>query len=148
MKISRRMGITLLLGLAALVALVAPTPSRALRSTERVFSIRASSFEYDPGVIRTNAGDRVTIELVATDVVHGLYIDGYDLSLTADPGQTARLSFVADRSGSFRFRCSVTCGPLHPFMVGVLKVGPNPLLWRAAALALLAALAASLGSRP
>jgi len=60
------------------------------------------------------SGDHVTIDLVSTDVVHGLYLDGYDLNVTADPGQTATLSFVADRSGSFRFRCSVTCGALHP----------------------------------
>jgi hypothetical protein len=65
------------------------------------------------------------------DVVHGLSIDGYKLATTADPGQTARLTFVADRRGSFRFRCTMTCGNLHPFMIGKLQVGQNTLLWRA-----------------
>jgi heme/copper-type cytochrome/quinol oxidase subunit 2 len=103
--------------------------------------IEASSFDFEPGTVRVNRGDRVTIELVAEDVVHGLHIDGYDLAITADPGQTARLSFIADRSGAFRFRCSVACGALHPFMVGKLKVGHNWLLWRAVSLAFVAALA-------
>jgi heme/copper-type cytochrome/quinol oxidase subunit 2 len=85
-----------------------------------------------------NPGDRVTIELQSTDVVHGLYVDGYQVAQTVDPGQTARLTFVADRAGTFRLRCSVTCGPLHPFMIGKLVVGSNALLWRAAGLALLA----------
>ena len=74
---------------------------------------------------------------MAADVVHGLHLDGYNLTLTAEPGHTARLTFVADQPGMFRFRCSTTCGPLHPFMIGKLHVGRNELLWRSAALALL-----------
>jgi heme/copper-type cytochrome/quinol oxidase subunit 2 len=73
----------------------------------------------------------------ATDVVHGLYIDGYNLDVTADPGQPARLTFIADRAGSFRFRCSVTCGSLHPFMTGKLNVGPDWLFWKAIAASLM-----------
>ena len=142
----RRWGIAVF-GLAALVIVFAPVPSRAFAPTERNYRILASSFAYTPSVISANPGDRVTIELVATDVVHGLHIDGYDLSLSADPGQTARLSFVADRPGSFRFRCSVTCGPLHPFMIGKLNVGPNVLLWRAVGLAVLVALAGTVAFR-
>jgi heme/copper-type cytochrome/quinol oxidase subunit 2 len=83
----------------------------------------------------------VTIEFKAADVVHGLYLDGYSLNLIAEPGQTARLTFVADRPGTFRFRCSVTCGPLHPFMIGKLSVGPNWLLYRAIGLSLLSVIA-------
>ncbi|HET6444273.1 MAG TPA: cupredoxin domain-containing protein [candidate division Zixibacteria bacterium] len=100
--------------------------------------ISASQYEFNPGTIRVNQGDQVTIELASTDVVHGLYMDSYDLEITADPGQAATLSFIADKSGTFRFRCSVTCGPLHPFMIGKLNVGNNTLLWRGLALAVLA----------
>lgn len=134
-------GVTALLVLAAAMVVFLPAPSPGFKPAERVFRIEASSYAYTPAEISVNPGDRVTIELAATDVVHGLYLDGYDLSLSADPGQTARLTFVADRPGSFRFRCSVTCGPLHPFMIGKLRVGPNWLLWRAVGLALLAAAA-------
>jgi len=94
-----------------------------------------------PAVLAVNPGDRVTIELTATDVVHGLSIDGYNLATTADPGQTARLTFVADRQGSFRFRCTVTCGNMHPFMIGKLEVGQNLMFWRAIALSGLALVA-------
>ncbi len=131
-------------GLAAVAVLLAPLPERGSPPGERDIRIEARSFAYSPAVIRVNPGDRVNLELVSTDVVHGLHIDGYDLSVTADPGQTGRLSFVADRRGAFRFRCSVTCGPLHPFMAGQLKVGPNLLLWRAVALAVVAAVAGAL----
>jgi nitrous-oxide reductase len=118
-----------------------PFPIASAAPTDRHVRIEASSFQYTPEAITVNPGDHVTIDLAATDVVHGLYIDGYELNVTADPGQTASLSFVADRSGTFRFRCSVTCGALHPFMIGKLNVGSNELLWRGLGFAMLAAVA-------
>jgi heme/copper-type cytochrome/quinol oxidase subunit 2 len=121
----------------ALLILAVPLPAGIAAPAERTFQIQASRFQYSPPVLRVNPGDRVTIELEAVDVVHGLSIDGYDVEMTADPGQTSRLSFVAGRPGAYRFRCSVTCGNLHPFMIGKLYVGQNTLLWRASALILL-----------
>ncbi|MBE2198202.1 MAG: cupredoxin domain-containing protein [Anaerolinea sp.] len=130
----------LALALLALLILFIPTPGRTAVPTSRTLRVEASSFAFSPAVIQVNRGDEVTIELVATDVVHGLYLDDYGLEVTADPGQTARLTFTADKSGVFRFRCSVTCGSLHPFMIGKLKVGANDLLWRGLSLLGLAAL--------
>jgi heme/copper-type cytochrome/quinol oxidase subunit 2 len=134
--------------LLALVVLVAPLPVPAGgfipeggAAGERFVHVDARMFAYEPAVVNVNPGDRVTIELAADDVVHGLYVDGYNLNVTADPGQPATLTFVAGEPGSFRFRCSVTCGALHPFMTGRLEVGPNLTLWRAAGLAVLAAVA-------
>ena len=129
------------LGLVALLIMFAPLPIAAAAPVERTVHIQARSYEYFPSVIRVNAGDRVTLELASSDVVHGLYLDGYDLALTADPGQTARLTFVADRPGTFRLRCSVTCGPLHPFMIGKLTIGSNELGWRGVGLVILAVIA-------
>ena len=129
-----------LAGLTLLI-LFMPFPVKATTPVERTFRILANRFEYSPAILSVNPGDQVTIELVATDVVHGLSIDGYDLETSADPGQTRRLSFVADRQGSFRFRCTVTCGNMHPFMIGKLQVGQNNLLWRGALLAGLALIA-------
>jgi len=129
-----------LLALGAVAVLIVPVPGGAPAGGERSFRIEATSTGFTPAVIRARAGDRVTIELVAMDVVHGLFVDGYELSTTAEPGRPGRLAFVADRTGAFRLRCSVTCGSLHPFVVGVLKVGPQTLLWRAAMLAVIAAL--------
>lgn len=127
------------LGVAAFLVAFAPLhlePSTT--NVERFFHIDAGNFAYSPAVLHVNPGDKVTIELTSTDVVHGLYVDGYDLNVTADPGQSATLSFIADHSGTLRLRCSVTCGALHPFMTGKLQVGSNLLLWRGIGLALLA----------
>ena len=124
-------------GLAALMVVFVPLLARSHTPTEVTYEINASRFEYLPAEIKVNPGDRVTLKLTSTDVVHGLAIDGYDVDMTADPGQTASVSFVADRPGAFRFRCTVTCGSLHPFMIGKIYVGQNMLLWRGTALAAL-----------
>ena len=135
------------LALLTLFILFLPFPGNVAEPVERTFQIEASQFAYSPAILSVNPGDQVTIELLATDVVHGLSIDGYKLETTSDPGQTARLTFVADRQGSFRFRCTVTCGNLHPFMIGKLQVGQNELLWRGALLAGLALIAGVWGAR-
>jgi heme/copper-type cytochrome/quinol oxidase subunit 2 len=141
MKRSRVITTALVLALGAGVIAFAPLPGARATPANRHFRVEASSFKYTPATIRVNAGDHVAIDLVSTDVVHGLHIDGYDVSVSADPGRTASLSFVANRTGTFRLRCSVTCGAMHPFMIGKLHVGRNDLLWRALVLTLFAGLA-------
>jgi heme/copper-type cytochrome/quinol oxidase subunit 2 len=134
-------GMTLtLLGIAALMIAFVPLPVPAIAPQERTFQIDARQFAYSPSELKVNAGDTVTIQLVSTDVVHGLYIDDYDISVEADPGQTATLTFVADKPGSFRFRCNVTCGAMHPFMIGKITVGTNQWLYRSIGLASLVAI--------
>jgi len=124
--------------MAGLVVAFAPLPVPQIAPQERTFRIEAGQFAYSPSELKVHAGDTVTIQLVSTDVVHGLYVDGYNVSIEADPGQTKTLSFVADKPGSFRFRCNVTCGAMHPFMIGKLNVGTNDWLFRSIGLAMLA----------
>ena len=130
----------LLLAAAGLVVAFAPRPAPAIAPQERSFRIDAQQFAYSPAELVVNPGDVVTIQLLSTDVVHGLYIDGYDLAVEADPGQAATLKFTADKQGSFRFRCNVTCGAMHPFMIGKLTVGTNDWLIRSIGLAVIAVL--------
>ena len=130
--------ILLLLAMVGLVVAFAPLPVQPIAPQERTFRIDARQFAYSPSELKVNQGDTVTIQLVSTDVVHGLYVDGYDVSVQADPGQTATLTFIADKSGSFRFRCNVTCGAMHPFMIGKLIVGTNSWLYRSVGLSVLA----------
>jgi heme/copper-type cytochrome/quinol oxidase subunit 2 len=125
---------------AGLVVAFAPLPVQSIAPQERIFQVDARQYAYSPSELKVNAGDTVTIHLVSNDVVHGLYVDGYGASAEADPGQTATLTFVANDPGSFRFRCNVTCGAMHPFMIGKLTVGTNEWLFRSLGLAILAVL--------
>ena len=133
-----RIALLLLFVATGLVVAFAPLPVPVSAPQERTFRIDARQFAYSPSELKVNAGDRVTLELVSHDVVHGLYIDGYDVAVEADPGQTATLSFIANKAGTFRFRCNVTCGAMHPFMIGKLTVGSNDWLYRSFGLAAIA----------
>ena len=108
------------------------------QAQEHIIDLDASQFEFTPGRLHVNQGDRVIINLTASDVVHGFYLDGYDLETRITPGITEQVSFVAEKSGKFNYRCSVTCGTLHPFMIGELVVHPNDPFWKAVALVFIA----------
>jgi len=131
----------------AFVILLMPFPLPPPATASRTVRVEAGNFSFNPGVIFVNRGEQVTLELLSTDVVHGLHLEGYDLRLVSDPGQTSRVTFTADAPGTFRIRCSVTCGPLHPFMVGKVVVGANTLFWRGIFLSTLAVLAGIWTSR-
>ena len=72
-----------------------------------------------------NKGDEVTFSLKSTDVLQGIYIDGYGIEEEIRPGETTTFTFKADKPGKYPFRCANTCGVFHPFMIGNLIVAPN-----------------------
>jgi heme/copper-type cytochrome/quinol oxidase subunit 2 len=107
----------------------------------RDFHVRARQYAYEPGVINVNKGDTVRIRLSSLDVVHGFYLEGHGIDAEVYPMQpnlrlkdpmqkdgfreVEEIVFLADKVGKFRYRCSHTCGYLHPFMQGEFIVGPN-----------------------
>lgn len=64
---------------------------------------------------------------------HGFFVDGYGVDVHAEPGKSADVTFTADQPGKFKIRCSISCGVLHPFMIGELNVEPDTPLGRAIA---------------
>ena len=112
-------GVLLAAGLLAVRSGASPLPH------PRTITLQASQWRYTPGVVTVNEGDPVTLVVKTDDVTHGFYLDGYNISQTVLPDQTVMVRFVATRSGRWMFRCSVTCGPFHPYMIGWLRVQPN-----------------------
>ena len=107
--------------------------------------VKAGQYAFDPPVIRVRRGDTLKLRFAAADVVHGFYLEGHDVDVTIPPlsrqvtvkrGGATQIAeevvVTAGRSGKFRYRCSKTCGAMHPFMVGELIVGPNRLFGGAA----------------
>ena len=114
------------IALLSLLVLVAWAPAPVgTAGVVREVKVATFQFGFTPNVIRANLGDTVLIHLTSRDVSHGFYLDGYGIEERVAAGQTKDVRFVADRAGTYRFRCAVTCGALHPFMIGQLVVEPN-----------------------
>jgi cytochrome c oxidase subunit 2 len=108
---------------------------------ERHILVSARQYAYEPPRLHVNQGDTIHLRLVSRDVIHGFYLEGHDLDAEIQPQQrkfTVRhpesgrpteeveeITFVASRRGKYRYRCSHTCGTMHPFMNGELIVDPN-----------------------
>jgi heme/copper-type cytochrome/quinol oxidase subunit 2 len=126
--------------------------SHLIKPKDVYFHIVAQRFFYTPNTIVVNQGDRVHLYLSSKDVTHGFYLEGYDTDAIIRPGITEiqvqhplisskyfpakSIVFTASKSGKFRYRCSITCGYLHPFMMGVMIVKPNSLFYQAIGLML------------
>ena len=123
-------------------------PFPTAKPQTREITLEARRFAYSPERITVNKGDHVILTFAPQDVTHGIYVDGYDVKAEAAPGKTAVLDFIADKPGTFRLRCSINCGELHPFMIGLLAVQPNsPFIGAAMAVLAVGLAATALGWR-
>jgi heme/copper-type cytochrome/quinol oxidase subunit 2 len=118
----------------ALLVLFIPLSASSKSGEVRRITLDARQFEYMPERLDVNRGDTVIITLMASDVTHGFNLDGYGLERRVTPGMSQEIMFTADQPGKFRYRCSVSCGQLHPFMIGELVVNANFPFWRAVGL--------------
>jgi nitrous-oxide reductase len=79
-----------------------------------------------PTSFEVQRGDTVTVHMTnieqTTDELHGLGINGYNINIVADPGETKSVTFTADQPGVFAYYCTNFCSALHQEMQGYLLV--------------------------
>lgn len=81
---------------------VTPTP------TVQIFEVAAKSFSFTPAEIRVKKGDTVRIVLSNTGGFHDWVLDEFSVRTPMiKDGETATVEFVADKTGSFEYYCSV-----------------------------------------
>lgn len=130
---------------AVIGALLTPGPTDSPETHQ--LDILAHQYAYAPHRVIVDQGDNIRLHVASDDVVHGLYLEGEELNAVAYPGRldfelrqpgrsadfapVQEVEFTAKRWGKYRYRCSITCGPLHPFMLGELVVRPNYPYWTA-----------------
>ena len=105
----------------------------------QVVAMTAKKYEYSPDEIRVKKGTRVQLKIRATDRTHGFKIRLYPEGMPekGEPGlrmadnqnnfkleenQERTIDFVAERPGTYVFRCSVFCGMGHRGMSGKIIV--------------------------
>lgn len=82
-----------------------------------------SAYVWMPSQIIVNQGDEVTLEFVGINgAEHPTTITAYGQTFTLKRGQAQRVTFVADRVGTF----GIVCGTHQPSMTGSLVVLPKP----------------------
>lgn len=86
------------------------------------FSITATQWAFSPNTITVKQGDTVRMRVTSLDVPHGIMIPEYDINKVLNVNETVMFDFVADKKGTFTFRCSVQCGSGHSTMTGKLVV--------------------------
>ncbi len=86
------------------------------------FTITAKNWQFDPGSITVNQGDKVRITITSVDVNHSFMLKDYNLNVKLEPNKTQVIEFIADKTGTFQFRCAIPCGKGHRDMIGSLIV--------------------------
>ena len=136
-----------LICLSFVAALVIPLSIQFLpaKTKTHTISLEAKKYGYSPSRIIVNQGDTILFKPSSLDATHGFLLDGHPLefimrkgatflkytwedddgSLQSDWDRVPEVEFTADKAGKFTFRCTQTCGNLHPFMTGELIVKPN-----------------------
>lgn len=86
------------------------------------FDVRLFNWDFEPKKIEVNAGDKVILHVISTDIPHGIGINEFLVNKRVDPGATTTVEFIADKRGTFRMYCTVVCGAGHLTMDGTLTV--------------------------
>ena len=98
-----------------------PTPSTG---TVKELKIEAYNFGFNVvSNVQINKGDTVKLTVTSTQGTHGFSLPDFNVDISPiGPGDSQSATFVADKSGSFEYRCNVPCGPGHRDMTGTLVV--------------------------
>jgi len=98
------------------------TPKVAAKNaaTGKVVDIKvmAKDFEYDKKEIHVKKGDKVRITLQSDDGGHGFALPAFNVNIQGNKSA----EFIANKTGTFEYHCSIVCGTGHSKMTGKLIV--------------------------
>ncbi len=86
------------------------------------FDIIARNWEFVPDTIEVNLGDKVELHIESVEGTHGFSLSDFGINERLEPHQDVHVDFIADKTGTFTFACSVPCGSGHSRMSGQLIV--------------------------
>ena len=78
------------------------------QGTVKEFTVLGTNYTFNPATITVKKGDTVKITFKDDDGFHDLKIDGYNVATQrVNTGGESSVQFVADKTGSFEYYCSV-----------------------------------------
>jgi cytochrome c oxidase subunit 2 len=110
--------------LFAVASIAVGGADQAEKAPDRVISIVAERFTFNPSRIRLKQGELVEFVLTSDDTDHGFRIPGSGIDVAIPPAGRgeARVRFIAREKGKFTFECSRPCGAGHNLMRGTIEV--------------------------
>jgi hypothetical protein len=98
-----------------------PGGGYALNEPDDTGTWTVETYRWLPSEITVVEGDQVTLEILGVNgASHPSTLEGYDIPFEVARGKITKVSFTADKPGTFRFICSVH----GPTMTGTLVVLP------------------------
>ena len=94
--------------------------SPAVEGARRI-EVNATSFAFDPDEIEITAGEDVAIVLSSEDILHDFTVDGLDVHVAADRGETVEGGLRVDEPGEYTYYCTIA-GHREAGMAGTLIV--------------------------
>ena len=82
----------------------------------------ARNWKWTPDSIRVKKGTRVIIDFRSQDASHGFQLKAYKIKVNLPQDTKGQVEFIADKAGTFKWRCSRPCGNGCAKMVGTLLV--------------------------
>lgn len=101
-----------------------PAPSTEVINgrTERTIHMGVRQYVWEPATITAKKGELVRLIIHNADVLHGIVIPDLGVMEGDIPPEGAVIEFMASKTGTFEFFCSVWCGEGHMEMRGKIII--------------------------
>jgi cytochrome c oxidase subunit II len=111
------------LALALPGMLVLGAPGGAQEPEVHRITLQARMFEWSPVEIQVKVGETVELTLESLDDEHGFESAQLQIrTVTFKKGEPAKVTFKAEKAGTYGFKCGHFCGPGHRRMRGHIVV--------------------------
>lgn len=107
-----------------LLAIIFLAVSAFGQGPDKVVSISAERFTFNPAKVTVKQGETIEFVLTSDDTGHGFRIPsaGIDVAIPSSGRGEIRVRFTAKEKGTFTFECSRPCGAGHNLMRGSIVV--------------------------
>lgn len=93
----------------------------ALKDPDETGKWTVETYRWNPSIVVVNQGDQVTLEILGVNgKEHNSFIEEYVDNFVITRGKITKVSFTADKAGTFK----IVCRNHQPAMTGYLVVNP------------------------
>ncbi|MDO8648269.1 MAG: cupredoxin domain-containing protein [Candidatus Peregrinibacteria bacterium] len=96
--------------------------TEAMEGEARTIRVTTENWKFTPNIIRVKKGEKVTLEVVGGEGIHGFAVPGLGINLAMQPGETKTITLDTSVAGEFEAFCSIPCGSGHKDMKATVIV--------------------------